>query len=66
MTIKCSKICTPCPSEKKIFFLKTVHQNANRVDSEQTALKEQSDPGLHCLPWHFCKINWCSNLNTVK
>ena len=25
---------------------------ANSVDPDQTALKEQSDQGLHCLPFH--------------
>ena len=26
----------------------------NSVDSDQTALQEQSDLGLHCLPRHIC------------
>ena len=29
-----------------------MHVRANSVDSDQTALKEQSDQDLHCLP--FC------------
>ena len=32
---------------------------ANSADPDQTALKEQSDQSLHCLPFHqvFCEIN---------
>ena len=31
---------------------------ANSVDPDQTALKEQSNLGLHCLPMSFCLILW--------
>ena len=50
------------PKKKKKFkmFYSSYHKNskywdmyvwANSVDSDQTALKEQSDQDLHCLPF---------------
>ena len=33
---------------------KDVERMANSVDSDQTALKEQSDQDLHCLLRHEC------------
>ena len=31
-----------------------VDEMANSVDLDQTAPREQSDLGLHCLPRHIC------------
>ena len=41
---KCPKILNTKVSNKMTY--------ANSADPEQTALKEQSDQGLHCLPFH--------------
>ena len=33
-----------------------LYKIANIGDPDQTALKEQSDLGLHCLPWTHCQM----------
>ena len=38
---------------------------ANSADPDQTAPKEQSDLGLHCLPTHFCPNSYCDYDNTA-
>ena len=40
-------------------FLKIFSGMANSVDPDQTALKEQSDLGLHSLHMSFCQKLWC-------
>ena len=39
------------------------HAAANCVDPDQTAPKEQSDQGQHCLPFHH---QFSTNCQTVK
>ena len=45
-------------------FFKVLSEEANSVDPDQTAPKEQSDLGLHCLHMPIYWPLWCTNFRT--
>ena len=47
MYVFCTKIVYTKVSDKMAY--------ANSADPDQTAPEEQSDQGLHCLPFHYFK-----------
>ena len=47
------------------FFLKILSGMANSVDLDQTAPKEQSDLGLHCLHMPFCQTLLCTKFQDI-
>ena len=49
-----SKIQTKRPN-LRVFCYKDANRIANSEDPDQTALEEQSDLGLHCLPRPICR-----------